>query len=98
MDDRNIAASNIRAGAIFSLADGWAVGRNAHVEKREWREDSGDALHVGSSARRENCVDSWPRLTGVLRRIAAIDPGDSAALEALLPDRWVAGHPEHRLD
>jgi len=37
-------------------------------------------------------------LTDVLRRIAAIDPGDTAALEALLPDRWVAAHPGHRLE
>ena len=37
-------------------------------------------------------------LTDVLRRIAAIDPMDTAALEALLPDRWVAAHPEHRLE
>jgi len=37
-------------------------------------------------------------LTDVLRRIAAIAPGDTAALEALLPDRWLAAHPEHRLE
>jgi hypothetical protein len=30
--------------------------------------------------------------------IAAIAPGDTAALEALLPDRWVVAHPEHRLE
>ncbi|MFZ1932274.1 MAG: IS66 family transposase [Thermoguttaceae bacterium] len=49
------------------------------------------------SARRNN-VDVWPYLTDVLRRIAAIAPGDTAALEALLPDRWVATHAEHRLE
>jgi hypothetical protein len=49
------------------------------------------------SARR-NCVDVWPYLTDVLRQIAAIAPSDTAALEALLPDRWVAAHPEHRLE
>ncbi len=27
-----------------------------------------------------------------------IAPGDAAALEALLPDRWLAAHPEHRLE
>jgi transposase len=43
-------------------------------------------------------VDVWPYLTDVLRRIPAIAPGDTAALEALLPDRWVAAHPEHRLE
>ncbi len=37
-------------------------------------------------------------LTDVLRRIAAIGHGDNAALEELLPDRWVAAHPEHRLE
>ena len=49
------------------------------------------------SARRNN-VDVWPYLTDVLRRIPAIAPDDTAALEALLPDRWVATHPEHRLE
>jgi hypothetical protein len=37
-------------------------------------------------------------LTDVLRRIAAIAPGDTVALEALLPDRWLAAHPEQRLE
>jgi hypothetical protein len=41
---------------------------------------------------------SWPYLTDVLRQIPAIAPGDTAALEALLPDRWVAARPEHRLE
>lgn len=49
------------------------------------------------SARR-NCVDVWPYLTDVLRRLPAIAPADIAALEDLLPDRWVAAHPEHRLE
>jgi hypothetical protein len=26
------------------------------------------------------------------------DPTDPAVLEALLPDRWLADHPEHRLE
>jgi hypothetical protein len=43
-------------------------------------------------------VDVWPYLTDVLRRIVAITPGDTAALEALLPDCWLAAHPEHRLE
>jgi hypothetical protein len=34
----------------------------------------------------------------LLRRIAAIAPGETAALEALLPDRRLAAHPEHRLE
>ena len=34
----------------------------------------------------------------MLRRLPAIDPTDTAALETLLPDRWVAAHREHRLE
>lgn len=55
-------------------------------------------LYTLVQSARHNCVDVWPYLTDVLRRIAAIAPGDTAALEALLPDRWVAAHPEHRLE
>jgi transposase/uncharacterized coiled-coil protein SlyX len=54
-------------------------------------------LYTLVQSARRNCVDVWPYLTDVLRRIAAIAPTDTAALEALLPDRWVATHPEHRL-
>ena len=43
-------------------------------------------------------VGGWHYLIDVLRRIAAIAPGDTAALDALLPDRWLAAHPEHRLE
>jgi hypothetical protein len=49
------------------------------------------------SARR-NCLDVWPYLTDVLRRLPAIDPADTIALEALLLDHWIAAHPEHRLE
>jgi hypothetical protein len=52
---------------------------------------------VMQSARR-NCVDVWTYLTDVLRRIAGIAPGNTAALESLLPDRSVAAYPEHRLE
>jgi transposase len=55
-------------------------------------------LYTLVQSARRNCVDVWPYLTDVLRRIAAIAPGDTAGLEALLPDRWVAAHPEHRLE
>ncbi len=55
-------------------------------------------LYTLVQSARRNCVDVWPYLTDVLRRIAAVAPGDTAALEALLPDRWVAAHPEHRLE
>ena len=55
-------------------------------------------LYTLVQSARRNHVDVWPYLTDVLRRIAAIAPGDTAALEALLPDRWVAAHPEHRLE
>jgi hypothetical protein len=47
---------------------------------------------------RRNGVDVWPYLADVLRRIPAIAPGDTAALEDLLRDRWVAVHPKHRLE
>jgi hypothetical protein len=40
----------------------------------------------------------WPYLADVLRRIAAIATGDTTALDALLPDRWLVTHPEHRLE
>jgi transposase len=49
------------------------------------------------SARRNN-VEVWSYLTDVLRRLPAIPPTDTAALEELLPDRWVKAHPEHLLD
>ena len=46
---------------------------------------------------RQNCVDVWPYLTDVLRRLPAILPTDTAALERLLPERWAQIHAEHRL-
>jgi hypothetical protein len=55
-------------------------------------------LYILVQSARRNCVDVWPYLTDVLRRIAAIAPNDTTALEALLPDRWSAAHPEHRLE
>ena len=55
-------------------------------------------LYTLVQSARRNCVDVWPYLTDVLRRIAAIAPNDTAALEALLPNCWVAVHPEHRLE
>ena len=55
-------------------------------------------LYTLVQSARRNCVDVWPYLTDVLRRLPAIDPTDTAALEALLPGRWVAAHPEHRLE
>ena len=54
-------------------------------------------LYTLVQSARRNCVDVWPYLTDVLRRLPAIAPDDTAALEALLPDRWVATHPEHLL-
>jgi len=30
--------------------------------------------------------------------MAAVAPSDTVALEALLPDHWIATHPEHRLE
>ena len=55
-------------------------------------------LYTLVQSARRNCVDVWPYLTDVLQRIAAIAPADTAALEALLPDRWVVAHPEHRFE
>jgi hypothetical protein len=55
-------------------------------------------LYTLVQSARRNCVDVWPYLTDVLRRLPAIAHTDTAALEALLPDRWVAAHPEHRLE
>ena len=43
-------------------------------------------------------MDVWPYLTDVLRHLPAIAPNDTAALEALLPDRQGAAHPEHPLE
>jgi transposase len=51
---------------------------------------------VIQSARRNN-VDVLPYLTDVLKKLPAIRPDDFAALDALLPDRWVQAHPEHIL-
>jgi len=55
-------------------------------------------LYTLVQSARRNCVDVWPYLTDVLRRLPEIVPTDTAALEALLPDRWVAAHPKHRLE
>ena len=44
-------------------------------------------LYTLVQSARRNCVDVWPYMTDVLRRVAAIAPDDTAALEALLPDR-----------
>ena len=43
-------------------------------------------------------MDVWPYMTDVLRRLPAVAPNDTAALEALLPDRWVVAHPKCRLE
>jgi len=43
-------------------------------------------------------AEALPILARMKARFAAIDPGDTTALEALLPDRWLAEHPEHRLE
>ena len=55
-------------------------------------------LYTLVQSARRNCVDVWPYLTDVLRRLPGIAPTDTAALEALLPDRWVSAHPKHRLE
>ncbi len=34
----------------------------------------------------------------IAQKQEAVAPGDTAALEGLLSDRWLAVHPEHRLE
>ena len=55
-------------------------------------------LYTLVQSARRNCVDVWPYLTDVLRRLPGIAPNDTASLDTLLPDRWIAAHPEHRLE
>ena len=55
-------------------------------------------LYTLVQSARRNCVDVWPYLTDVLRCLPGIAPDDTTALEALLPDRWITAHPEHRLE
>jgi hypothetical protein len=75
-----------------------AVGRkNYPFFGSETGRQTAATLYALVQSARRNCVDVWPYLTDVLRRIAAIAPGDTAAPESLLPDRWVAAHPEHLL-
>jgi transposase len=76
-----------------------AIGRKNHLHfgSDEGGKTAATLYTLVQSARR-NCVDVWPYLTDVLRRLPAIAPTDTAALESLLPDCWVAAHPEHRLD
>jgi hypothetical protein len=71
----------------------WLLSRPHRHEGR----DDAELAHVLEGVC-QNRPHRWPYLTDVLRRIAAITPGDTAALEALLPDRWLAAHPEHRLE
>lgn len=76
-----------------------AIGRKNYLHfGSEEGGKTGATLYTLVQSARRNCVDVWPYLTDVLRRIAAIAPTDTAALEALLPDRWLAQHPEHRLE
>jgi hypothetical protein len=76
-----------------------AIGRKNYLffESEKGGQTAATLYTLVQSARR-NCVDVWPYLTDVLRRLPAIAPTDTAALEALLPDRWVAAHSEHRLE
>jgi hypothetical protein len=41
-------------------------------------------------------VEPWAWLRDVFFRLPTIDPADPAALDALLPEAWLAAHPEHR--
>ena len=42
-------------------------------------------------------LDVTAYLTDVLRRLAALVPGDAAGIRELLPDRWAKTHPDHVL-
>jgi transposase len=69
-----------------------AIGRKNHLFfGSEKGGKTAAALYTLVRSARRNCVDVWPYLTDVLRRIPAIAPGDTAALEGLLPDRWLTG-------
>ena len=95
-DDGRIPIDN---NVIERLLRPVAIGRKNYLHfGSEEGGKTGATLYTLVQSARRNCVDVWPYLTDVLRRIAAIAPGDTAALEALLPDRWVAAHPEHRLE
>lgn len=72
--------------------------RSVQAGPRFWDAHRATGASRATAVAWRNCVDVWPYLTDVLRRIAAIASGDTAALEALLPDRWVAEHPDHRLE
>jgi hypothetical protein len=67
------------------------------IERHRASGQTAATLYTLVQSARRNCVDVWPYLTDVLRRLPAIPPTDTAALETLLPDRWVQAHPEHRL-
>jgi hypothetical protein len=69
-----------------------------HISSTPHRGQTAAALYTLVQSARRNCVDVWPYLTDVLRRLPGIAPTDTAALEALLPDHWVAARPEHRLE
>ena len=65
-----------------------AIGRKNYLHfGSEESGKTGATLYTLVQSARRNCVDVWPYLTDVLRRIAAITHGETTALEALLPDR-----------
>jgi len=43
-----------------------------------------------------NQVEPWAWLRDVFARLPSLDETDAAALESLLPDAWLADHPQHR--
>ena len=45
---------------------------------------------------KRNLVEPQAYLTDLFRRLPTIASGDNAALDALLPHRWLLEHPEHR--
>ncbi len=59
-------------------------------------ETAATLLSIVQSAR-HNLVSTFPYLTDVLQRAPSLPADDPAAWEPLLPDRWLAAHPEHKL-
>lgn len=71
--------------------------------QRHWREAierqqaSGQSI-VGFCSKEGLAPASFHAWKRRLRRLPGIMPTDAAAMEALLPDRRVVAHPEHRLE
>ncbi len=75
-----------------------AVGRgNWLFLGRETAGPTAAIMYTVIQSARLNHVDVLPYLTDVLRHLPAVAAGDTAGIDAFLPDRWLAAHPEHRM-